>query len=379
MLFTMDGHPESHKDDSSGTQVYTLGEIVVTRKKEGVESIGTVHRVTQEDISISGARNLNEAVNLLPGINVMVGGDAVPKIDIRGFRPRHNILLLNGIPINSTYDQQFNPSIIPVENIAEIKLTSGPSSVLYGQGGLGGVINIITKRGGEGISGMVGAQVGAGLSHLVKGSVSGRKGRMDYFTSASYSSRDAYPLSAVFEPAALEDGAKRNNSDKEAGSLFANLGYDPSSVLRLGLTFSYLFGEYGIPPNVHDPETDIFAAKPKYRRIEPYQGYSIQGAFELFPEASPLSLRGWLYFNQMGENSNRYSDDQYDDFIRDRSLVTYRLKNETRVLGITLQPQYAIGDTGILTMGLTAQRDMWKSQGTAWNIWSSTWPPGYTP
>ena len=70
------------------------------------------------------------------------------------------ILLLDGVPFNSAFDQQFDPTLIPVENIARIKVTKGPSSVLYGQGGLGGVINIITKKGTRKTSGMAGMELG---------------------------------------------------------------------------------------------------------------------------------------------------------------------------------------------------------------------------
>ncbi len=372
-----EGLTETSEAESTDDQAYTLGEVVVTGKRDGVESIGTVHRITQEDISISGARNLNEAIDLLPGVNVMVGGDAVPKIDIRGFRPRHNILLLNGIPINSTYDQQFNPSIIPVENIAEIKMTSGPSSVLYGQGGLGGVINIITKKGTPGIDGMIGAEVGESGSHSEKAHLSGQKDKWNFFSSASYSYRDAYPLADDFSDTSLEGGHYRDNSDKESGALFANLGYDPTDQLSLGLTLNTLFGEYGIPTGVYDPATDPFASKPKYRRIEDYRGFSTQLAFDFYPDASPFNMRGWVYYNQMGEENNRYSDNGYDSFTNNLSIVTYDLDNTTTVTGITLQPQYEFADFGALTVGLSAERDTWDSRGTAWNHWSTNWPPGY--
>ena len=368
---------ETETAETRREDVYTLGEVVVTGKKDGVESIGTVHKVTQEDISISGARNLNEAIDLLPGVNVMVGGDAVPKIDIRGFRPRHNILLLNGIPINSTYDQQFNPSIIPVDNIAEIKMTTGPSSVLYGQGGLGGVINIITKKGTEGFGGTIGAEVGSGPSHMEKFNLSGRDGKFNFFSSATYSKREAYPLSGDFTDTALEGGNDRDNSDKESGSVFANLGYDPTANLSLGLTANYLYGEYGIPATAYDSTTDIFAPSKKFRRIDQYNGYSVQAASEYFHPNSRFSIRGWIFFNQMDEENNRYSDNQYNSFTSDPSLVTYNLDNGTQVSGFTLQPQYDFGEAGVITIGLSAELDTWKSKGTAWNEWSSTWPPGY--
>ena len=143
-----------------GTEaVYDLGKVVVTaRGREGSEAIGTVATVTAEEIKERDARTLDEALQLLPGVNIRVAGDGIPRIDIRGFRTRHVLLLLNGTPFNSSFDAQFDPSLISVENIAEIKLVTGGGSVLYGPGGNGGVINIITKKGAAGVHGSVGAE-----------------------------------------------------------------------------------------------------------------------------------------------------------------------------------------------------------------------------
>jgi len=49
-------------------------------------------------------------------------------------------LLVNGIPVNSNADGQFNPALIPVTQIDEIVVRSATSSVLYGEGGTAGVI-----------------------------------------------------------------------------------------------------------------------------------------------------------------------------------------------------------------------------------------------
>lgn len=366
------------EEEKGEEEIYSLGEVVVSAKRGGVESVGTVSRVDAEDIQTSGARNLNEAVDLLPGLNVMVGGDAVPKIDIRGFRPRHNLLLLNGIPINSTYDQQFNPSIIPVENIAEIKLTTGASSVLYGQGGLGGVINIITKKGTEGTSGMIGGEVGEGAQHIARASISGAGDRYDYFVSGSYYDRNAYPLSDDFEDTPLESKKYRDNSDKKNSSFFVNFGYDFSPDFNTGVSFSYITGKYGIPVVAYASASgDIFAPNKRFERMDDLEGLSVQVAADYHPIQSLFNVRGWVFYNQMDEEHNRYGDDGYDNFTSDPLIKTFNLDDTATVKGLTLQPRYDFGDAGALTFAFSAQQDTWESRGDAWTIWSPYWPPGY--
>jgi outer membrane cobalamin receptor len=231
----------------SGTEnneTYTLGEIVVTEEREkSVESIGTVREIDSDEIQMKNAHNLNEALELLPGVYIRTAADGVPRVDIRGFRSRHVLLLLDGIPFNSTFDGQFDPAIVPVENIAKIKISYGSNSVLYGQGGLGGVINIITKKGKEGINGEVGGEAGENDTYLSKASVSGKAGKFDFFISSSQNNSDGFKLSDDFAPTALENGGERQNSDREGTSFFGNLGFTPNDMIQLGLIASYGEGD----------------------------------------------------------------------------------------------------------------------------------------
>src|SRR3990172_573034 len=172
------------------TEPYTLGEIVVGAEKKVVESAGTVREITSEDIQNKDARTLDKALALLPGINIRTGADGVPRVDLRGFRSRHVVLLLDGIPINSTFDAQFDPTLIPVENIEKIKVSYGTHSVLYGDGGLGGVINIITKRGTKGVHGMVQGEAGEGDHYLSSFNFLGVHKKVDFFIIVSAMDRN---------------------------------------------------------------------------------------------------------------------------------------------------------------------------------------------
>ncbi len=126
---------------------FPLAEIVVSADRPVSEAAATVRTIGPDEITSLGARTLDEALALVPGLNVRTGGDGVPRVDLRGLRTRQVTLLLNGIPLNATDDGQFDPGLISVEEIAEIKITGGTGSVLYGQGGLSGIINVLTRDG----------------------------------------------------------------------------------------------------------------------------------------------------------------------------------------------------------------------------------------
>ncbi len=341
------------------SEVYRLGEVVVTAQTGGVEATQTVAKVTAEDIKSKNAATLEEAVALLPGVSIRSGGEGVPRIDIRGFKTRHVLLLLDGIPINSAFDQQFDPSIIPTENIAAIKMTTGPNSVLYGPGALGGVINIITKKGTQGLKGMMAGEIGDRQSYLGKASVSGATGKFDYFVSGSAYKRTAYPMSGKFDPTPVENGGYRENSDHERNNLFANIGYSATSYLTLGLTAAYHQGQYGMPASVILNPSDAFASKPKYERIDDFRGFSVQLAADFDPDG-PLSMRSWFFTNQLQEKDNTYDNAAFNSYAAGGSA---RLTNDCSIKGLSLQPRYDLGRAGILTAALSAEKDRFEQSG----------------
>lgn len=340
-------------------ELFNLGEIVVSAADTGVEAVGTTVSVDAETMSRRGVRNLNEALTLVPGVSIRTGNDGTPRIDIRGYRTRHVLLLLDGIPLNSTYDGQFDPASIPVEHIAEIKLTTGSSSVLYGSGGNGGVINIITKKGEVGVHGSTVAEIGQEDAYLGRVSVGGSDETIDAFISASVSGRNGFRLSDDFEETGDENGNERENSDREMTNVFANFGYTLSEDTLLGLSLNYQTGEYGKPPVTNYDKNDPFTKKPKYERLDSQEGFAGQLAFS-HRTAGPLSLHGWAFFNTLDVEENRYDDSDYD---AQNLKGSYRSDTTTETVGGSLQFAYALQGGGSVTLGLTGQQESWEESG----------------
>ncbi len=356
MCFPVYGNSEEVK---GRPDVYILGEVVVTGESEGVEAIASVVEITAEDIEQKNARSLDEAIELLPGLDVRTGGQGIPRVNLRGLRSRHVILLLNGIPYNSTYDGQFDPSIIPVENIAKIKVSYGGHSVLYGQGGLGGVINIITKKGTTGVSGGLSSEVDERGETLGRFHMSGGREQVDFFISGSVLNSDGYRLSDDFKATSHETGGLRENSDKERDNLFANIGYTPTKDWNIGLTLGNSGGEFGAPPSVNDDNTDPFYKKPKYDRVDDYDGFATQLAAAYNPDG-PFGLRAWVFYNESEEDRARYDDDNYNAITNNKS---FQRDDETRSHGVSLQASYVFGGAGRLTGTCSTQKDKYESDG----------------
>jgi len=366
------GGPEDQSED-----IFNLGEVVVSGRPDGIEAAETVHVINEEQIKKSNARTLDEALELLSDVNVQTGNDGVPRVEIRGFKTRQILLLLNGIPMNAAFDQQFNAAAIPVENIAQIKVTAGASSVLYGQGGLGGVINIITKKGMKGVNATVAAESGDGAPYLVKSTLSGGKGMWDYFLSGSVYRRDHFPVASPIPTTEGEGQGYRKNSDSSRYSGFFNIGFNPTNDFSMAITGSYTTGSYGKPASAINNKFDPYAPKEKYGRVDWFDQMTLQLAID-YAVTRALSLRATGYYNQVDEDDNQYDDENYGEissgipdskwpFIilaaNDDISNSYKIRNQGLSRGVTLQPKYDFGTKGTVTVGLSAQWDTLHGKG----------------
>jgi iron complex outermembrane receptor protein len=121
--------------------------------------------ITQEDIEAIGARRLEDVLEFLPGIHVSSARAGNKVIGFRGIYSEANtqvLVLVNGIPLrNTAIGGKPLAWTMPVKNISQIEIIRGPGSMLYGGDATTGVINIITKSGGEIGGGYVGGFFGS--------------------------------------------------------------------------------------------------------------------------------------------------------------------------------------------------------------------------
>ena len=349
-------------DGANANESYALGEVVISSPKKGVEAIGTTFRITAENIDKSGARSLDEALDLIPGVYVRNGGSGTPRIDIRGFRTRHVTLLLDGIPFNETYDGQFDPTTIPVEYIREIKVVTGGGSVLYGSGGNGGIINIITKKGIKGVNGEINGEAGSDNIRNAKFSLAAASDHFNAFISASSRQKDGFQVSDDFNPTADEGGNRRENSDSERISCSGSLYYSPVDTTVMGVSFNHLQGKNGIPPitNYDEDIEDPFVKPPKFERIDDINGNAVQASMD-HQFDGPLRLRGWVYFNQQNLLENGYDKDS--SYTTQEDQGSYSLDSTSQVRGVNLQAIYKLDRFGKTTIGVISESQKWEVDG----------------
>jgi len=207
-------------------------DVASSRLDSGVGIAGTSTTViTAEDIARSPGQSITDIIGEVAGVQVThtlgnpIGVNDV--VDIRGFGvfAQSNVLVLvNGRRYQDFDSQGFDFASIPLNSIQRIEVTKGNSgAVLYGDGAVGGVINIVTKS-------------AAPLPYKAKiESAAGSYGFLEGRLSTGASS-GPWSLS-VFSNVATDSGYRQNSKSRQ-NNLVSNLNYAGSgwsAYLTLGL------------------------------------------------------------------------------------------------------------------------------------------------
>ena len=232
-------------------QQFTLEEMVVTASRVGTKKVDTPANITvidKEKLETSNYADAADALRDVPGVNILGSG-------AKGTSMGQDLILLNGdsrvlvlidgrrvnIASSGNYSADWLP---PVDAIEKIEVLKGAGSALYGTDAVGGVINIITKKGTD-IENKGTVKVAAGSWNTEQYSVNygGSENGLGLFVSANKDRRGNYSY--------------KDNLSGDVKEL-ANSGYDTTSATikidkelgnndRLTLQAEHMLAEGGSP------------------------------------------------------------------------------------------------------------------------------------
>jgi outer membrane receptor for ferrienterochelin and colicins len=129
--------------------------ITATRNERHLSNI-TVPAllINSKTIELSGNLRLNEILQEQTGLFITaaagsssVGGGIFGNgIQIQGMAPDYTLIMIDGEPVTGRQGGVIDLSRFSVGNIRKIEIIKGPSSALYGNEAMGGVVNIITEQ-----------------------------------------------------------------------------------------------------------------------------------------------------------------------------------------------------------------------------------------
>lgn len=144
--------PQTGFSQTTPHGIAVLDEIVVTatRRQAAIAGLsGSITVIDADELAQSQDTTVLAALRRVPGLDVVQSGGAgaTTSVFIRGTNSDHTLVLIDGVKVNSPTLGMFNFANLMVNNIKQIEIVRGAQSTLYGSDAIGGVINIITRKG----------------------------------------------------------------------------------------------------------------------------------------------------------------------------------------------------------------------------------------
>jgi vitamin B12 transporter len=144
--------PASAADSNALAEPVALPTVVVTptRLPTPESEVGSsITVITDEEIQRKQERTLPDALKDVPGLNVVQTGGpgGTTSVFIRGANSNQTKVFIDGIDATDPATGTFNFEHILTWDLERVEVVRGPQTGLYGADAIGGVINIITKKG----------------------------------------------------------------------------------------------------------------------------------------------------------------------------------------------------------------------------------------
>ncbi len=139
--------PEEKKAETKSVDPVVVTATTVPTKAEQLGVALSV--ITEDDFKTYHYATVDEAMRNVPGVDIRRSGSLgkTSSISIRGANSNQVQVLVDGVRVKSPTLGQVDLSDLSPDLIDRIEIIRGPQSTLYGADAIGGVVNIITKKG----------------------------------------------------------------------------------------------------------------------------------------------------------------------------------------------------------------------------------------
>lgn len=282
------------KPDSLKT--FTLPTVRVVVQKPS-EAIGVLQQLSLENSK--DALSLRDALQNNVGISASVGSKDESNLRLRGFRKNEVKVMIDGRPINNGYFGNVDISKLSIVGIKEIQVIKGPASPLFGNGSMGGVINLITSEPSLQNRLTISTGIRRNNTRELQISTSHSYDTWNYRLGAAGQSSDGFILSQDFQPTFTENGSVRNFSAKEQYNLSSSINTELFTFHKLGFDIAYSgMKRKQIPSSIYERKVRLYKDWARYNA-------GITGEFRLSENAVLTSL---LSFDGGGDRYLEYND-----------------------------------------------------------------------
>ena len=342
-----------YTDDTASDDTFSLGTVYVVEQKEEAqriieESPHSITVVTEDQITgkfTSVAEVLNEEVGVR--INTAGGLGSFSTTSIRGSSGDQVTVLLDGIPLNEALAGGVNLAALPTSIIESIEVYRGSAPMSLGVSGVGGVINIKTKRVKNKRTFFSQLQYGSFETILGSAFYGDKPGPFDFSVAYEHreSENDFEYLNDRGTKFNTEDDRveKRRNNEFREENVSIRAGYDFPAI-RLDFVNNFKTSHKGLPGTVGAPtEQAAFETMENLTTIQA----DLQATKDLF-----ATLKGYL----------AYKKDELDDRHGEVGGGSQDTQDITTTAGTELLMNYSWGEVQTVSFISRASREEFEPE-----------------
>ncbi|WP_439634831.1 TonB-dependent receptor domain-containing protein [Glycocaulis sp.] len=314
-----------------------------------------VDTLDRDTIEVEGLTDLAGALSRYPGFSVVQSGGigATTSLFARGTNAKHTLVLFDGIRVNdaSTPSGQFDAGQDSLGDLDRVEIARGPLSSLYGSDAIGGVINLVPRRGGDSeFSPYLDLSAGSFNTIRLLAGASGTTGLLEYGLGAERYQSDGFNAT----PARMAlSGNERDGG--EITTITANAAYDFGN----GFTLSGI-----VRHRESASDFDTFSGGPGFSQRADDPGLEVSRNDQTLWRAG----LGWQSSDARLTSALRLGEVRNDRESSDAGVVTDTYAARRRFVEWlnTWQPQGFAALEPVVAFGVQAERDSINTA-TAWD------------
>jgi vitamin B12 transporter len=191
-----------------------------------------VERIDREEIERRSTGDALDLLRTLPGLAVVQSGSPgkLTSLFTRGAASAQTLVVWNGIELNDPAFGGFDWALLSTDGLERIEVAKGPFSALWGSGAMGGVVQLVTRKGGERSATLFaeGGSHGAARASGAAGSLLG-------------------PLAIDLSGHLRQGDGELPNDGYDGGEIDLRAELEPSEASRIGLLLRRNDAEIGLP------------------------------------------------------------------------------------------------------------------------------------
>lgn len=244
---------------------------------------------SRSDLDALQLTTLGDALRLVPGFVVARNGGpgSVTSVFPRGGDSDFTMVLVDGVRANA-FGGGMDLSQVPITDAERVEIVRGPQSALHGSDAIGGVVQIISPRGGP-LAATAAGELGGRDSRRAQANARAGAGRWQWHAAADHARDDGYTGAAPADQTAV------TNDDATASRVAAGLGWRHPGGGEVRGTMQFVETDRGAPGAYgSNPAGNFFGVDRASRSLTRRRSAAVHAESPVGGAASRLRVRADL-------------------------------------------------------------------------------------